>query len=794
MGNYLRKRICFNYDWLFLHGDHPEYSKPELDDRQWRRLDVPHDWSIEHPVDENHPSGRGGGYVLTGIGWYRKHFSYTEEMKDKQVSLMFDGIYMDSSVYLNGKLIGGCGYGYTSFSVDMTEHLQEGDNVIAVRVNNSLQPNSRWYSGSGIYRNVWLDIYEKVHFEQWGVFCFTSRLHENLDSALLEIRAEVVNESDVPVNAGVIHRIYDHEGKQVSYSGAPLSLKPGSKGIAMVTPTIQSPRLWTDSDPYMYTLESTVVVDGKPVDTLSTSIGIRTATFDCDKGFLLNGKPVKIKGMCLHHDCGLTGAVGYKETWERRLRALKNMGCNGIRCAHNPPSPEFLDLCDELGFLVMDEAFDEWLLTKHKLRNYYTEEFAYGYSQFFSQDAEKDLISMVRRDRNHPSVILWSIGNEIPEQSSKSGIEILKLLRNICRREDPSRMVTCGCDNIASGTTAEAYREFENELDVVGYNYVARWRERAETLYEEDRNLFPERRFCGSENPSAWSSFRGDYRPERNYIAATLSHEWLWRYTVSRDFVAGDYLWTGIDYLGEAMWPSRGALTGPIDTAGFPKDTYYYFKSIWNQDEITLHLMPHWNWEGDEGVFKQVVAYTNCEEVELYINGRLVGTRGYQCPNYGSRHVWNDRKRRNYTTHDLHLVWDVPYEPGELKAVGYIDRKIVAETVVTTTGKPVALKTEADRGVIRVDGVSHIEIMAVDQSGLFVPDAGPVVHCEVEGPARLVGMDSGDLFDHALYSSPSRKMLAGRLLAMIKAEGKGDIRVTLSSEGMKEAVVSLRAE
>jgi len=355
-------------------------------------------------------------------------------------------------------------------------------------------------------------------------------------------------------------------------------------------------------------------------------------------------------------------------------------------------------------------------------------------------------------------------------------------------------MVTCACDNIASGTTAEAYREFENQLDVVGYNYVGRWRERAETLYEEDRKLFPDRRFCGSENPSAWSSIRGDYRPERNYIGATLDHEWLWRYTVSRDFVAGDYLWTGIDHLGEAMWPSRGALTGPIDTAGFRKDTYYYFKSIWNQNEITLHLLPHWNWEGEEGVFKQVVAYTNCEEVELYINGRLVGIRGYQCPNYGSRHVWNDRKIRYYTTHDLHLVWDVPYEPGELKAVGYMDGKVVAETVVRTTGKPAALKAEADREVIRVDVVSHIEVSAIDENGLLVPDSTPVVRCEVEGPAHLVGMDSGDPFDHTLYCSPERKMLAGRLLAMIMADGRGEIRVKFFSEGMKEAVVILRAE
>lgn len=794
MENNYRRHSCFNHNWLFKLGDDPEGFKPELNDETWQQLHVPHDWSIEYPINKDNPTGRGGGYALAGIGWYRKHFNYEENMKNKKVSLMFDGVYMDSSVYLNGELVGGCGYGYSSFTVDLTEGLREGDNVIAVRVNNSLQPNSRWYSGSGIYRNVWLDIYEKVHVDQWGIFCFTNRIYMNDDKAILQINTRIVNESGIPVNTGVMHRIYDHEGVQVSYTGAPLFLKPGTSGDTMVAPTIKNPHLWTDSDPYLYTLESTVVVDGEPVDFVRTKIGIRTAVFDSDKGFLLNGKSVKIKGMCLHHDCGLTGAVGYRETWERRLLALKEMGCNGIRCAHNPPTPEFLDLCDEMGFLVMDEAFDEWLLTKNKLNNYYSETFAYGYSQFFSNHGEEDLLRMIRRDRNHPSVILWSIGNEIPEQSAAEGVKILKFLRDICHREDPSRMVTSACDNIAAAAPYTTNREFENELDVVGYNYTGRWNERAETLYDEDKRLYPKRRFCGAENPAGLSSFRGDYSPERNYVAATLEHEWLWRYTVSRDFVAGDYLWTGIDYLGEAGWPSKGAPCGPLDTAGFPKDTYYYFKSIWNQNQITLHLLPHWNWEGEEGVFKQVVAYTNCEHVKLYINGRLVGTKGYMCPNYGCRFEWNDPRREDITTHDLHLVWDIPYQPGELKAIGYIAGKKVAETIVKTTKKPNALKAMADREKLRVGGVAHIDISTIDIDGLHVPDATPMINCKVEGPAHLVGMDSGDLMDHTLYSSPSRKMLSGLLMAMVQADGPGDIRVIVSSKGMKDIIINLKAE
>jgi beta-galactosidase len=611
------------------------------------------------------------------------------------------------------------------------------------------------------------------------------------------------NDSDADANAGVLHKIYDQKNNQVSFSGAPLSLKPGNRCETMVSPSIKNPHLWTDTDPYLYTLESTVVVDGKPVDVMTTKIGIRTATFDCDKGFLLNGVQVKIKGMCVHHDCGLTGAVEYRETWKRRLIALKEMGCNGIRCAHNAPTTELLDLCDELGFLVMDEAFDEWLLTKDKNHNYYSEAFAYGSSQFFSQYAEEELLMMLHRDRNHPSIILWSIGNEIPEQSSIDGVKILKFLRDICHDEDPTRMVTSACDNIVAAMPYTTRREFENELDVVGYNYVARWRERAETLYDEDRKMFPNRRFCGSENTSV-GGIRGIYSaadgtPEsfylNNYASATLEHEWLWRYTVSRDFVAGDYLWTGIDYLGENRWPNRGAACGPIDTAGFPKDSYYYFRSIWNTEKITLHLLPHWNWNGEEGVFKQVIAYTNCDEVKLYINGRLVGTKGYSCPNYGCVKAWDDKwkERPTSTTHDLHLTWDVPYETGELRAIGYKNGGIVAEAVVRTTGKPVALRATTDKQVIMVDGVVHIDVSTIDEKGLHVPDAAPMIHCEVDGAGHLVGMDTGDLKDHTLYSSPDRKMFSGLLMAMVYADEPGDIRVKISAEGMEDIVVNVKA-
>lgn len=796
MSTDLRKCVSANKDWRFFLGDSQEFAKAEFDDSAWKTIEVPHDWSMDYPLDENSPAGGGGGYAVAGIGWYRKHMSYDGNADKAQ--FVFDGVYMDSTVYINGKRAGGFGYGYNSFVVEAEKYLKPGENIIAVRVDNSLQPNSRWYSGSGIYRNVWFETTNAVHMAKWGVRAQTNTIFEN--SALVQVKARITNDSDREVNSGVLHRIYDAEGRQVSFSGTALKLFPGETGDTMVVPSIAEPHLWTVKDPYLYKLISTVVVDNEPVDEVESRIGIRTAVFDANNGFLLNGKQVKIKGMCLHHDCGLTGAVGYRNTWERRLRKLKDMGCNGIRCAHNPPSPEFLDLCDELGFLVMDEIFDEWLLTKDKNNNYYSERFAYGAGQFFKLHAEEELMNMLNRDFNHPSVILWSIGNEIPEQSAADGVKVLNFLQDICHREDTSRMVISACDNIAAAPPYTTRREFENALDVVGYNYTGRWRERAETLYEEDRALFPNRRFCGSENASA-GGVRSDYtipgsgrsRVFRDYRTVTLKNEWLWRYTASRDFVAGDYLWTGIDYLGETQWPARGSASGPIDTAGFEKDTFYYFRSIWNTEDITLHILPHWNWIGQEGEFKQVIAYTNCEEVELFINGRLVGKKSFMFPNYGAKKAWNDVPNFTPTTHDMHLTWDVPFEPGELKAVGYRNGIVVAESLVRTTKAASRIELKADKNAIKSGEVCHIEVSAYDEDGSFVATACPMVEASVCG-GRLVGMDAGDLRDKTLFSSDKRNMFNGLIMAMAMGEEKGEMLIKIKAEGCGEEQISIRVE
>ena len=796
-----RIRSSLNKNWSFCLADDPSFAKPDHGDADWRTLDLPHDWAAEQAPDERNPSGSGGGYAAGGVAWYRKCITASEDWQGRMPRIVFDGVYMDSAIYWNGERVGGCGYGYSSFCVELPALRAGEQGVLAVRVNNGLLPNSRWYSGSGIYRNVWLELLSPVRVAPWGVFAMTSQLYLDREQPLakLQINTTVENLSDAPAHAEVHHALLDAQGQEVCRAAAAVQLDASGRGTTRVTPVVADPCLWTDETPYLYTLRTVVCVNGQPVDELETRVGIRTATFDCDRGFLLNGKQVKIKGMCVHHDCGLTGAVGYRQTWARRLKLLKDMGCNGIRCAHNPPAPELLDLCDELGFLVMDEAFDEWSLTKDKIHNYYSQQLAYGFSQFFSRDAQRELTAMLHRDRNHPSVILWSIGNEIPEQATVEGVSMLCALQDLCHREDPTRMVTSACDNIVAAAPGTAFREFENALDVVGYNYVARWGMRAETLYDEDRRLYPKRRILGSENPSAGGA-RGDYalHPDahaffkQGYPYVTLDHEFLWRYTMSRDFVAGDYLWTGVDYLGESEWPSRGASCAPIDSAGFKKDQFYYFRSLWNQRETTLHLLPHWNWPGEEGVFKQVMCYTNCEEVRLYINGRLVGVKGYDCPNVGALKAWNDKtKWTNPTTHDLHLSWDVPYEPGELRAEGYAGGKLIATEVVRTTGKAVRLEAVADCDSLTDGGIVHIELCARDENGLLVPDACPTVRCEVAGAGRLVGMDGGDMLDLTVWSSPERRMVAGMLLAMVQATGTGGIKVRFTAEGMQGAEIML---
>ncbi len=517
---------------------------------------------------------------------------------------------------------------------------------------------------------------------------------------------------------------------------------------------------------------------------------MREICFDVDKGFSLNGQQVKINGVCIHHDAGCVGAAVPERVWERRLQLLKEMGCNGIRSSHYPPAREFLDLCDRLGFLVMDEAFDEWALGK----------VYYGYHEYFDEWALDDLVSMLHRDRNHPSIVLWSVGNEIPEQSQREGAALLQELVDTVHEEDPTRPVTSACDNLAA--PVHTTLEFAEALDVVGYNYADRWGKLRELVgYSVDHLEFPDRAMIGSENVSI-PCIRGKYTAlegegwVRPYYSSMLRAEQLWRFTATHDYVAGDFMWTGIDYLGEARWPSKNSSSGVIDLCGFAKDSFYFYQSQWTKTPM-VHLFPHWNWAGREGQVVKLVCYTNCDTVELFVNGVSYGVKAYSFPHPGldGREWRPEIDAIDYTTNDLHLSWDVVYQPGTLKAVGVKDGQVVCEEEIVTTGAPAALRLTVDRATIAADGrdVAHVVVEALDAAGRVVPDASDMVTFEVAGAGALIGVDNGDPRCHDDYKANHRALFSGKALAIVQATcAAGEIRVTAKAPGLQAAAVTVR--
>jgi beta-galactosidase len=542
--------------------------------------------------------------------------------------------------------------------------------------------------------------------------------------------------------------------------------------------------------PHLYKLQSAVQVGGKLVDRYATPFGIREAFFDPDHGFLLNGEHVKINGACLHHEAGSMGAAVPERVWERRLELLKEMGCNAIRTSHNPPAPEFLDLCDRMGFLVMAEAFDEWRVGKGQIG-------PYGYARYFDQWHERDVIDFVHRDRNHPSIVLWSAGNEIPDQTAPGGVQTARDLVGLFHREDPTRLVTAACDQIAAEPKATP-AEFLAALDVVGYNYADRWRDRRDKYYTQDRLDYPQRRFIGTES-SGMGGVRGDYtwllpnaQPSRFGFASNgkLDTEQLWRFVRTYDYASGDFMWTGIDYLGEARWPSRSSSAGVIDTCGFKKDGFYFYQSQWTEKPM-LHLFPHWNWKGRDGDFVPVMCYTNCDEVELFLNGKSVGRKGYEFPRLGMEKKYGTypaRARALRTTQDLHLAWDVPYAPGTLKAMGYKDSAVAVETEIATTGDPAAIILRADRTSIKADrrDMVHIAAHIVDAEGRTVPDASNEIFFAVTGEGKLIGVDNGNPQSHEDFKGKRRTAFNGLCLAIAQSTNRpGKIEIATNSNGLK---------
>jgi len=796
-----RIRETFDFDWKFFKGDAPGADQPAFSDAAWRTLDLPHDWSIEGPFTQDAKSSGSGGYAPTGIGWYRKRFRLPDPYTGRSVRIEFDGVYQNSEVWINGHHLGNRPFGYISFAYDLTPHLAAGENVVAVKVDNSAQPGSRWYSGSGIYRHTWLTALNDIHIPLWGTYVITPRVSKEF--ANVQVKTRVRNQRTAAANCKLTTSVVDRTGKIVQSADAAQEIAANDEYEFVQQIRVDNPTLWSVASPNLYTVRSTVQSGGKTVDEYDTTIGIREAIFDADRGFILNGERVKLNGVCLHHDGGAVGAAVPERVWERRFALLKEMGCNAIRTSHNPPAPEFLDLCDRLGFLVMNEAFDEWRAPKGQIG-------PYGYSQYFDEWHERDVTDFVRRDRNHPSVVIWSAGNEIGDQVASRGVETLRSLITIFHREDPTRHVTAGCDQI-SAEPRSVSQEFLSLLDVVGYNYVDRWRDRREKYYSIDRAAYPQRRVIGTES-SGMGGVRGDYRslipggtpaaPARGGFGfgrgvRGLDTEQLWKFVRTHDYVAGDFMWTGIDYLGEAFWPTKSGSAGVIDTCGFLKDGYYFYQSQWTEKPV-LHLFPHWNWKGHEGEFLPVVCYTNCDTVELFLNGKSVGLKGYAFPRPGMEQrygTYPPRARVPRTTNDLHLSWDVPYEPGTLKAVGMKEGKVVIEREVSTVGDPSRILLSVDRETILADrrDVAHVTVKVVDVNGRTVPDAAHEIAFEISGPGKLIGLDSGDPASHEDFKGTRRKVFHGLCLAMVQSTAQsGQIRVSAASPGLQPASITVR--
>lgn len=783
-----RDIINFDFGWKFALGDHPQASKSGFSDKTWRSLNLPHDWSIEGENKEDEPSAGRGGYFPTGTGWYRKTFDVPGYKTDRLYSIEFDGVYMNSEVWINGHYLGKWPYGYSSFSYDLTPYLKSRRNVIAVRVDNSQQPNSRWYTGSGIYRHVRLVGTDKLRFDKWGIFVRTLTLEEA--KATLIVENNITNESKY-ASATTTHTLIDAEGNKVSNISGPID----SNSFELI---VNNPHTWDTEDPYLYTLISTISSDGRIIDRVETPVGIRSIEYDINKGFLLNGKRVKMLGVNLHHDAGAVGAAVPERVWERRIEILKEGGCNAIRTAHNIPSPEFLDLCDKHGMLVMDEAFDMWKNGKNQ----------FDYNIDFDQWWDKDLSCMVLRDRNHPSVVMWSIGNEVPDQSSEIGPELARKMIELCHKLDPTRLVTSGNDRIAADgnpATEEFLAQFEN--DIVGYNYPDRWRERRETNYTTDKIAHPNRRVVATEagglsgSRVSGASNQGRYRTMPGFAmppasARFIDTEQRWRYTLINDFVIGDFMWTGIDYYGETRWPSRGASSGYLDNCGFKKDGYYFFKSIWTREPV-LHLVGGWNPAADKiGTISQVVVFTNCSSVELFVNGRSYGVKTHEFPRLGNVESWNKSPEGKVqtTTADLHLTWDVELQPGEVKLVGKMGDKEIVETY-RTAGVPASLRVSLDRDKIKADptDVTHVTVEVLDAKGVLVPFADNMIKFSTAG-AKLIGVESGNMADLSSPKASERKAYGGMCLGIVQADKAGKYTITVSSEGMESVSVDFVAE
>jgi beta-galactosidase len=774
-----QRRLSFNESWRFLRDDAKDAAKPGYDDSHWRELDLPHDWAIEGPFDPKY-NPHAGGLPFFGTGWYRKHFSIAPELKGKVITIEFDGAMSNSRVWINGQELGGRPYGYIGFSFDLTPHLRLGmdDNVLAVRLAPEDQ-SSRWYPGAGIYRNVWLDITGPVRVARWGTDITTPEVTDA--AATISVKTQIQNAGGKLV---LETAILDAAGKTVARQSVPAAESVETKL------SVPRPQRWDIDRPYLYEAVSTIRQGGKVLDRYLTPFGIRTIEFDVQQGFLLNGRRRKFKGVCNHHDLGALGAAVNRRATERQLQIMKSMGVNAIRTSHNPPSPELLEFCDRLGLVVMDEAFDMWRIPKVKN----------GYSKYFDQWGETDLRDQIRRDRNHPSVVLWSIGNEIPEQKQADGWKLAKQLTDICHQEDRTRPVTAGFNDALDAIK----NELAANVDIPGFNYKP-------TMYEQIMRDHPKWIIFGSETASTVSS-RGVYHlPLEKYNKQpdlqVSSYDIIappWAYMPDPEFTVqdklpnllGEFVWTGFDYLGEPTpygertdWPSRSSYFGIVDLCGFPKDRYYLYKSVWT-DKPMVHLLPHWNWNGREGQKIPVMAYTNGEEVELFLNHKSLGRKRRGADTVELPVGPNISPTRKFTT-KYRLMWEVPYAPGALRAVAYKGGSQIATDEVRTAGAPERIVLEPDRATIHADGddLSFVTVRIQDRDGNFCPLADNLLRFKTEGTGRIAAVDNGNAATVEPFQADYRKAFNGMALVIVRSERSrpGKIRLVASSEGLQPA-------
>jgi beta-galactosidase len=737
--------VSFDTGWKFHAGDVTGAQATTYDDSSWTALDVPHDWSISLPFTQNSPAGAGGGYLNGGVGWYRKTFTLPSSSSGQKLFVQFDGVYMDSTVYLNGTQVGARPYGFSSFECDLTAGAKPGaSNVLAVRVNNQ-QPSSRWYSGSGIYRHTWLKTVNPVRVAYTGTAVTTPQV--STTSATVTIAVTIQNDTTSAQSVTVASAVGDGTGAGVGSATSPAtSVDAGKTATVMQNVTVSNPKLWSLASPTLYSAITTVTAGGSVVDTYTTSFGIRSFAFSATSGFSLNGSPVKMNGTCNHHDLGALGAAVNSRAIEKRLQQLKAMGVNALRTSHNPPAPEFLDMADRMGFLVMDEAFDCWDQAKN----------TYDYGRFWKQWSTVDIGDMVARDRNHPSIIIWSIGNEIQDSNNTS---IAQSLISAVKAKDATRAIGQAFLNATPGADVAPME------DVVGLNY-------APYNYDSLHSSNPSWKFFASESSSAVRS-RGVYKTpvtsnvltssdnqcssyDNSVVSWGTSAEGSWSSVNTRAFIAGEFIWTGFDYIGEPTpynWPSKSSYFGAIDTAGFPKDIFYFYQSKWNAaGPPMVHIAPmDWTtWTAGQSV--TVFVYTNADSVELFLNGTSQGSK-------------------TISATAGHLQWSVPFATGTLQAKASKGGSVVATDTVKTAGAAAKLALGPDRATIAADGrdLAYVEIDITDAQGVVVPNASNTIAVSVTGPGALMGLDAGDATNHDSYKGTSHAAFSGKLMAIIQS-------------------------